>query len=433
MGRPRRRFAYEHPKGSGIYRTDFSSRDRTPNRKSVRLRSATPGAAQKEGLRLHDRWGLPDDHPDHFDPWRQSSPHEAARSFTDHVDAYLKQGGFSHWSKRTKRSHLARLGRGVPSVRTLSEADVDRFVRAPLKGGDEPAPRTMRGRLNTARAFLAWARSEGLVRENVAERVDLPRATYRRRNLRSAERRGPLTPAEFARLLGVAREAEPAYADVFEVCACTGLRLGEAVSRNVSHVSLGDGPGTLAVTSHDVGLRRPFGTKTGEDRVVPLVPRARAVLRRLTEGRGPDEPLFLFDGPIRYSGDDRIPRGERRVGYNTVTKAFARYRERAALSGTVTFHSLRHSFVTWTLLVGVPPHAVREMAGHSSSSVQDTYAQMAKSMAGGDPLGAARDVLAYYAPDLDPSDLLGTRALHLPGVPFAGALGPYQAYAALFA
>lgn len=439
MGRTKRRFAYEHPKGSGIYRTDFYDRHRQPKRKSVRLRAATLGAARKEGLHLHDRWSYGPDHPDHFDPWHHATPHSAARPFEDHVAAYLNANEFSKWSRKTKLSLLKRLGQRAGTVGQLTADDVEAFVTEPLENGRAPTERTATNRLNTARAFLDWAVDEGLARTNAASRVRLQKTTHRSRRLRAPEKREPLDVGEAAALLAHVREGGAGhYADVFEVCLCTGLRLGEAVTRNVGHVRSTGGAGTLLVSSHDENLSGPFasgfGTKTGADRVVPLVPRARALLARLTEGRPDDAPLFTFDGPLRTVRGQRFQRGERRVGYNTTTKAFTRWRERSGLPPTVTFHSLRHSFVTWMLLVGVPPHAVADMTGHKGAQVQDHYTNLAKAMAGGDPFGAARSVLSFYAPEADADGLLnGPSAAVLPGVPFVGALGPYQALGVLFA
>ena len=47
--------------------------------------------------------------------------------------------------------------------------------------------------------------------------------------------------------------------------------------------------------------------------------------------------------------------------------------DRVTQDGKLTFHSFRHSFVTWMIEAGVPMSTVRECARHSSLQITDTY------------------------------------------------------------
>jgi integrase len=55
----------------------------------------------------------------------------------------------------------------------------------------------------------------------------------------------------------------------------------------------------------------------------------------------------------------------------TLSKYWRDLREKAGL-GTLRFHDLRHTAVSLLLALGVPPHVVREIAGHSDIKVTMT-------------------------------------------------------------
>ena len=52
----------------------------------------------------------------------------------------------------------------------------------------------------------------------------------------------------------------------------------------------------------------------------------------------------------------------------TLTKYWHDVRDRAGL-GPLRFHDLRHTAVSLLLALGVPPHVVREIAGHSDIKI----------------------------------------------------------------
>jgi integrase len=66
---------------------------------------------------------------------------------------------------------------------------------------------------------------------------------------------------------------------------------------------------------------------------------------------------------------------------NLRARCFTPIIERAKLPENFTLYSLRHSFVTLSLLAGVEPRTVSEEAGHSSVSFTlDVYAHVLPSM-----------------------------------------------------
>lgn len=66
---------------------------------------------------------------------------------------------------------------------------------------------------------------------------------------------------------------------------------------------------------------------------------------------------------------------------NLGTRRFKPIIKRAELQENLTLYSLRHSFVTLSLLTGVEPKTISEEAGHSSVSFTlDVYAHVLPSM-----------------------------------------------------
>ena len=54
-----------------------------------------------------------------------------------------------------------------------------------------------------------------------------------------------------------------------------------------------------------------------------------------------------------------------------LTHKFAEYRKDAKLADVYSFHSLRHTFISWALMSGIDIFTVKEFAGHSDTSLID--------------------------------------------------------------
>jgi integrase len=211
------------------------------------------------------------------------------------------------------------------------------------------------------RNALEAAVREELIRRNVAKLVKVSGPSY-------DVNRG-LT-VEQARKLLAAAEDDRLHA-LYVLALMLGLRRGELLGLHWSDVDLD--AGTLAVrrTLQRVGgeLRtvRPK-TRTSE-RTVPLVGATVEALRahaerqkaeRAAVGLAWTETGHVFTSVI---GTPIEPDNLRRSWYPL--------RETAGL-GAVRFHDLRHTCVTLLLHLGVPPHTVREIAGHAAIEVTMT-------------------------------------------------------------
>ena len=147
----------------------------------------------------------------------------------------------------------------------------------------------------------------------------------------------------------------------------TGLRPSEEIALRVRDFD--EVEGTLSITKARVyGVDRNM-TKTYEDRVVQLCPRAIVTLKRQLnlyrrlKARGSINHDHLF------FGDDESP--IQRLGY--VTKCWRKSSERLGLRGRRPYVA-RHTSVSWNLMVGKNPLFVARQHGHSVAAMFRTYA-----------------------------------------------------------
>lgn len=56
-----------------------------------------------------------------------------------------------------------------------------------------------------------------------------------------------------------------------------------------------------------------------------------------------------------------------------VSKKFKKYLRQLGFPEEIHYHRLRDTFCTWLAEAGVPPHIIKELAGHSSLHVTEGY------------------------------------------------------------
>lgn len=148
----------------------------------------------------------------------------------------------------------------------------------------------------------------------------------------------------------------------------TGLRPSEQIALLVSDCDVGQGK--IRVTKARVVARDKDRTKTSEDRLVDLCPRALEVLKRQLALRA----KFKLAGKIKHEElffkDDGAP--IRNLQYPGI-------RWRKTLTGTLKGryrkpYNARHSSVTRNLMIGNNPLWVAKQHGHSVQTMLETYA-----------------------------------------------------------
>ena len=153
-------------------------------------------------------------------------------------------------------------------------------------------------------------------------------------------------------------------ADVVRFGIGTGLRLGELTALRWSAVDLYSHLITVRVTNG-------FTTKTGHERTIPIEGEALDVLQRLTDKRDSEADSHVFKGLSRRKGT------KEKLNDDYLSKRFLYYVRLAKLPEGLSFHSLRHTYISWMIMKGVPVPVVQKLAGHADIKTTMGYAHLA--------------------------------------------------------
>lgn len=221
-----------------------------------------------------------------------------------------------------------------------------------------PSTRTLQQVHAVLRNALQNAVREELIMRNVAQLVRVPSPKYRVNRGISAEQAHELIEAS---------QDDRLHA-LYVLTLYLGMRRAELLGLRWSDVDLDTGHLEIVQTLQRVdGELRFVPAKTdASERTLPLVGRCLDVLRKHRAGQSweaseagdawQDHGLVF---PSRI-GTPMEPDNLRRSWYPLRARVGAH---------RVRFHDLRHTCVTLLLDLGVPPHIVREIAGHSDIGV----------------------------------------------------------------
>lgn len=288
------------------------------------------------------------------------TPLEAlARTYLDHlaVERGLAANTLAAYRRDLRRYLEFCAARGLERPGDVQEADVAAFL-AGLREGDADHPPLVAasaGRMLVAvRGLHTFAVREGEAETDPAADVSPPAPPRR------LPKALPVAAVESILAAAAAGGTATALRDaaLLELLYGSGARISEAVGLDVDDVDL-EG---RAVLLHGKG---------GRERVVPLggyavsalstyLQTGRPALARPTRAAGAAYALFL---------NMRGGRLSRQSGW-TVLRVAA---ERAGLDGSVSPHTLRHSFATHLLDGGADVRVVQELLGHASVTTTQIY------------------------------------------------------------
>jgi integrase/recombinase XerC len=263
-------------------------------------------------------------------------------------------------SEHTRRAYLADLRSLFAFLDERAPGAGLRFVSLPVlrswlaaQAGTGTARTTLARRTSAVKTFTAWATRRGLLADDPAVRLQLPKA---RRTLPAVLRQDQAIAAMAAADLGAEQGDPLALRDrlIVELLYATGIRVSELCGLDIDDI--------------DTGRRvlRVLG-KGNKQRTVPFGRPALAALSAwLSDGRpalvSADSGPALLVGP---RGRRLDPRQARTVVHQTV----------GAVDGAPDIgpHGLRHSAATHLLEGGADLRIVQELLGHSSLATTQLY------------------------------------------------------------
>ena len=199
---------------------------------------------------------------------------------------------------------------------------------------------------NVLRQVCNSALLDGRISRNPAIGVPLPRTKSKEQH--------PLTINQLQLL---AKECGP-YESLVLFAGTTGLRWGEIAALQCKDVSILNRT-VFVGKGYSTGLKGEkvlSGTKTHQNRTVPVAKEVLQYLSELIENKSPETHLFQMPG----SGS---------LDYNNFrSRIFQPAVVRAGLTG-VTFHTLRHTTASLLISQGTPITTVSGILGHASTQM----------------------------------------------------------------
>ncbi|MCI0642902.1 MAG: site-specific tyrosine recombinase XerD [Gemmataceae bacterium] len=215
---------------------------------------------------------------------------------------------------------------------------------------EQLAPPSVARHLVALKMFYRYLRLEERVQENTVGLLSSPALWERIPDV--------LSPEAVDKLLAAPRSTDRFYLRdraLLETLYATGCRASEVVELRLADLFV------------DSGFCKCFG-KGGKQRVVPLGAPAIAVLRAYLRDLRPESARANPEAPWVF-----VSRGGRALTREMLWILVKKYVRRAGLTGTVSPHTLRHSFATHLLSGGADLRTVQELLGHANIRTTQRY------------------------------------------------------------
>lgn len=217
------------------------------------------------------------------------------------------------------------------------------LANAPQRSGKPEAPASIARRLSCLSSFYAYGVEVAVLEDNPVANVKRPRVP-------DASMSVGLARDDLQALLDAASADGPRSEALITLLAYNGLRIDEALSRDVEHLG------------HQLGHRvLRISRKGGRDALEPLSPPVERALDAHLNGRTTG-PLFL---------DDRGRRMYEAQAWRLVRRLARKAGIKSA--GQLSPHSLRHTFATSLDHAGVALQDIQDAMGHADPRTTRRY------------------------------------------------------------
>ena len=213
---------------------------------------------------------------------------------------------------------------------------------------------TRKRKYASIRSLFRFLSSNGLVHENIIQRLPPPRTEHKDPRV--------LSEQEYKSLLR-ACAYEVRDAAILELLLQTGIRLSELTHLTLEDIEL---PRQINREPDNLGILRIRGGKGRKDRTLPLNYKACKALKAYLNVRPKVERREIF---INKFGTSLGPRG--------VQLLVHKYMQEAHIQGA-TVHSLRHTFGTHHVAKGTSLRTVQEALGHKDLKTTSIYVSLAR-------------------------------------------------------
>ena len=266
------------------------------------------------------------------------------------VERRLAQNTVSAYSKDLSKFTEFLADQGITSFGEVKTQDVTGFMSELRSKGLKE--RSVARFLAALRSFFRFLIEEEMIKTNPLALVDSPRA--------GAPLPKIVSPENVDRLMAAPdKNSDKGLRDaaMLELLYASGLRVSELVNLKVDDLHLTD------------GYVRVLG-KGDKERLVPIGESAKRSLQQyMSEVRssllGAYRSRFMF---ISRKGNPLTRQG--------FWKMIKQYALKAGLTGSISPHTLRHSFATHMLANGADLRAVQAMLGHADISTTQIYTHL---------------------------------------------------------
>ncbi len=245
--------------------------------------------------------------------------------------------------------------------------------------------------------FWKWSLLNGYARENPVEEYLMRRTS----KPKEKQRRSEMSVEQYIKVYGAAKELKMMsdyFPDYLEIIVSTGLRRSELLAINVQDVKTDGLTGSVRIwkwTNPHTG--EWFVPKNERSRrVVPLTPRAAAILKQRLDMVKSDDPWAKVFPPTAKEK----AKGNHRIDVGNPTKAFLKARRKVGLDDSYVLHSTRHSALSWLIMAGVDPYALMKIAGHANLQTQARYIHFCEDMLSGGATRVRREIINFLCPGI---------------------------------